>query len=366
MCRGLIAAVVLLLFCMGCAAENTATVPVPPTQPTVAVFAPATPVPTDTPELPHVWREEPLTAAALSALNLPTEARVWDWVSGDLNGDGQEDMAVVSESTSEDEWNLGPGRTLSILLSTLEGYQLCQQTENYIRRSNEGGVFGDPYSGMQIEDGQLTVGFYGGSSWHWGEYDTFGWKDDGLVLLNERSERSRVTTDPVRVQADIFDYEYGLFERYIDGETLLFRCAMENECRRMEDLLKADEVDLEWQHPAPYLPALNPLEFNEKSEDRTPPAVSAADALERVREELNIPLERMDIPWTEETYQNYSKELGYEPPRCYYTSGERVLYYSSLAYSGEGYEHEVLYRSLDWAECKSYVLKDSIGEIIFD
>lgn len=361
-----ISVAVLLLLCAGCTAENVATVSAQPTQSAAVVSTPTPPpILTAMPESPRVWREEPLPAAALSALNLPAGAWVWDWVSGDLNGDGQEDMAVVSELPEEgDEWNLGPERTLSVLLSTSEGYQLCQQTSNYMRRSNEGGVFGDPYSGIQIEDGRLNIGFYGGSSWRWGEYSTFGWKDDGLVLLNERSEVSRVNVDPVRVQADVFDYEHGIYERYMDGDILLFHGVMDNRCRRLEELPNVDEVDLEWQHPAPYLPELDPLEFYEKPEDIEPPAMSAADALEQVRKQLNIPMEYLEIPWTEETYQGYSKELGYEPPRCYYTSGEGILYYSSLTYGGEGYEHEIIYRSLDWGECKPYVVKDSSGEVI--
>lgn len=379
--KRLFAVVILLMVCAGCAEktaapvpeqsiapEETAVIDTPPV-PTVTegiAVVDTTPIPTVTAETARVWREDPLPAEVLSVLELPADGRVWDWLSGDLNGDGLGDFAVVTEALpAEDDDNPIAARTLTILLGEQGGYKLGQQNGRFICRANEGGGWGDPYNGMFLDkEGSLHVGEYGGGWNRWGRDYCFLWDGDGLILISFTYEVSFPTTEIVHMRKDIYDYERQTFKRLIDDDIPLFQCDVESQCRPLEELPGYDDPDY-WKYPAPYLPELYPdkLTETEVPEPVGEPALTATVVLDMVQAQRGVSAERADIPWTEETYQNYSAELGYEPPQYYYTDEKGILYYNSLTHSGEGYKHEVIYHSLDWEEYKRYIVLDDTGEI---
>jgi hypothetical protein len=91
-----------------------------------------------------------------------------DSVSGDLNGDGRPDMAVVleyadtvTELRPDSIENTGKPRILLVLLrdSVGNGYRVAVQNNTFLLRDGEGGMAGDPYAGIGISDGVLEVYF---------------------------------------------------------------------------------------------------------------------------------------------------------------------------------------------------------------
>lgn len=60
---------------------------------------------------------------------------------------------------------------------------LIANNENAVMQEDEGGVYGDPYDGISIEDDQLVMRYYGGSaSWRWIRELYFDIGDEDIML----------------------------------------------------------------------------------------------------------------------------------------------------------------------------------------
>lgn len=93
---------------------------------------------------------------------------VLDSVSGDLNKDEWEDMAVVLEYADsvheqrEDSVRFHRPRVLLILFrdTTGDSYRVVCQNNTFILRADEGWLDGDPFDEMEVENGVLWVTFH--------------------------------------------------------------------------------------------------------------------------------------------------------------------------------------------------------------
>lgn len=109
---------------------------------------------------------------------------------GDLNKDGIEDLVVVvsypytvdyAEDMPYDGDALVP---LAVYLGTKDGYSLLVQSNNAILCQGCGGVFGNPFSGLEInKDKQLQIYHYGGSSERWAYTDTYEYRNGNMFLV---------------------------------------------------------------------------------------------------------------------------------------------------------------------------------------
>lgn len=60
---------------------------------------------------------------------------------------------------------------------------LIANNEHAVMQEDEGGVYGDPYDGISIEDDQLVMDYYGGSaSWRWIRRLYFDIGDEDIIL----------------------------------------------------------------------------------------------------------------------------------------------------------------------------------------
>jgi hypothetical protein len=91
-----------------------------------------------------------------------------DSTSGDLNGDHKADMALVleygdsvEEMRKDSDVNSGKPRVLLVLLwdSAVRAYSVNVQNNTFVLRSGEGGMGGDPYSGIKIQHGVLEIDY---------------------------------------------------------------------------------------------------------------------------------------------------------------------------------------------------------------
>ena len=122
-----------------------------------------------------------------SNLNLK-EYTVLDTAMGDLNMDRIEDKIIVYKSLLE--INQGESkRPLEIYLGQSDGtFLFAESNENVVLCYACGGVFGDPYEDVIIENGSFTVSHYGGSNWRWTRAITFSFvKDYNTWLLTDDS-----------------------------------------------------------------------------------------------------------------------------------------------------------------------------------
>ncbi|MFL5764018.1 MAG: hypothetical protein ACJ77K_08765 [Bacteroidia bacterium] len=123
--------------------------------------------------------------------------------SGDLNNDKTEDLVLVIQSKDSitelryncetkkwDDEERGFPRILIVLFEGLDGkYHLAFQNNDFILRSDEGGMMGDPFEGqeMKIRNNVLTFGFSGGTSERWVVEYKFRYQKSNWFLIGASS-----------------------------------------------------------------------------------------------------------------------------------------------------------------------------------
>lgn len=99
---------------------------------------------------------------------------------GDLNGDGVRDAAVVYRRTPEPS----PRPLLVFFGRPGGGYgPVVARGNEAVLRGDEGGVLGDPFTGLSIERGALVVHHFGGSGWAWNLTDRYAWQGGAMRLI---------------------------------------------------------------------------------------------------------------------------------------------------------------------------------------
>lgn len=129
--------------------------------------------------------------------SIPAEAKSFilpgyepkDYEKGDLNADKRIDAILVLKRIGEDslyDINTSAEDTSSeseilrpfiILIRQADGkLKQVLRNDHVIMCRRCGGVFGDPYEGINIHPGGFNVYFYGGSSWRWAQHYYFSYK----------------------------------------------------------------------------------------------------------------------------------------------------------------------------------------------
>lgn len=123
---------------------------------------------------------------------IPSNWKVIDSISGDLNNDNVKDLALVIEFYRPVKENRAYGdneteiitevqkpRILAIYFrrSASGAYRLVTQNNNFILRSEEGGTMGDPLRPLKIKSNMLLLSFEGGGNWRWKLHYGFKYKD---------------------------------------------------------------------------------------------------------------------------------------------------------------------------------------------
>ena len=101
--------------------------------------------------------------------------------TGDLNKDGIEEKVIVYNTT--DTTADGIVRELEIFRWINNEWKLWEKSGNAIKKSQEGGMMGDPFEGIEIDKGLLIIYFSGGSSWKWNYTDKYRFQNDEFELI---------------------------------------------------------------------------------------------------------------------------------------------------------------------------------------
>ena len=152
---------------------------------------------------------------------LPAGQTLLTWEAADLNRDGHTDLVTVSEASARQEDD-GP-RLLQVWLRQPDGkLKAAVRNERAVMCRQCGGVFGDPFEGVQTQAGGFTLLHYGGSSWRWREDFRFAWsrRDQTWQLVavdslsyhtsdpdNEKKQHARPPRDFGLINLADFDYE---------------------------------------------------------------------------------------------------------------------------------------------------------------
>ena len=98
---------------------------------------------------------------------------ILDSLSGDINKDKIKDLVLILKHNQEDN-NYDTVRPLLLLEGNNQGlYRLMAKNDNVVLCEICGGVFGDPYDGISINNGTFSIEHYGGSRFRWTRTITF-------------------------------------------------------------------------------------------------------------------------------------------------------------------------------------------------
>lgn len=110
---------------------------------------------------------------------LSSKETVLDTAIADFNKDGLNDLAMVTEDSSNDEQN----RSLIIFSNTANGFTIAAKSKAAVLCKTCGGVFGDPYAGISFNKNILNIYHYGGSNWKWTNNFTFRFQNNQWELI---------------------------------------------------------------------------------------------------------------------------------------------------------------------------------------
>jgi hypothetical protein len=159
------------------------------------------------------------TAAAAQAEELRVPAEVRPFVeagtkaiaveAADLNGDGRGDFVLVLErenpAKDADDFPVNQ-RPLLLLVRGADGaLSEAVRNERVVMCSQCGGVFGDPFEGVEAGRNTFTVHHYGGSNWRWKNSYKFNYsRIDGTWQLVRAEELSYHTSNPDKMDRGVF------------------------------------------------------------------------------------------------------------------------------------------------------------------
>ncbi|GAA4503031.1 hypothetical protein GCM10023172_27220 [Hymenobacter ginsengisoli] len=123
--------------------------------------------------------------------------------TGDLNGDGRPDVVLALAPTASTEAGPVPAtndnipfpRLLVVLWRTASGYKLAAAARQAVLCKECGGVFGDPFAGLDIAKGVLSIYHYGGSSWRWAVTGKFRYQQGSFYQIGETYTLSHINAE---------------------------------------------------------------------------------------------------------------------------------------------------------------------------
>lgn len=147
---------------------------------------------------------------------IPAGYESFDYIKGDLNGDKKPDAILVVQLPNDGKHMevtkpendtvevTESARPLIILIRQANGkLKQVLRNDSAILCADCGGVFGDPYAGVDITNNGFSINFYGGSNWRWANTYWFSWnaaKKDWLLV--KEYETSYHTSEPNKPTKD--------------------------------------------------------------------------------------------------------------------------------------------------------------------
>lgn len=100
-----------------------------------------------------------------------------DFIEGDLNADKRPDAILVLKIPGEDTvYAEDLQRPFLLLIRQPDGkLKVEKRNDNLVMCRHCGGIYGDPYEGIEILKNGFSISFYGGSSWRWSYTYNFGY-----------------------------------------------------------------------------------------------------------------------------------------------------------------------------------------------
>lgn len=121
---------------------------------------------------------------------IPLNYEIFDSLSFDFNEDKISDKILILERVvnDEDSFSVQSKRPFLILQGIGNSkYKLKLRNDNIILDAQSGGMYGDPYQGMNADNNSIGIFHHGGTSWRWDINDNYIYnkEKDTWYLINE-------------------------------------------------------------------------------------------------------------------------------------------------------------------------------------
>jgi hypothetical protein len=140
---------------------------------------------------------------------IPSGYTVLSIDSGDLNMDSLTDFLLVLRKNGEDtisnENDHPVTRPLLLLIMDEDKkLRLAARNDKTVFCYECGGMMGDPFSGVSIENGSFSIEHYGGSAWRWTRTITYRYSTEfkEWFLYQDNSESFHVS-EPDKIKIDV-------------------------------------------------------------------------------------------------------------------------------------------------------------------
>lgn len=115
----------------------------------------------------------------------PEQWFIKDSISGDFNQDKLTDYVLVLSPIAEqsDQYDGNCMRPVVILKGVSDGFTLSSFTRKGVLCKLCGGVWGEPYEGITLNNNVLEIRHYAGSNWRWAITTTFRFQKNQWQLI---------------------------------------------------------------------------------------------------------------------------------------------------------------------------------------
>jgi hypothetical protein len=157
---------------------------------------------------------------------IPADFELLDSISGNINGDSLNDLLMICRPIGEDTLSIDEDSILKRVMLLLTGaksntYTLAAKSENAVYCYSCGGMYGDPYAGLEINGQSFTISHYGGAAERWTRSLTFSYDpnlNDWLLVRDESEVFDALNTDSieseVKTPADFGKLRFSDFNIY--------------------------------------------------------------------------------------------------------------------------------------------------------
>ena len=114
---------------------------------------------------PIVETTKTIQAVTLDTIQTPDNYRKLDSEKGDLDKDGVDEMVIVYDTPRETDF--GTEREIHIFKQEANSWKLWHKAVGAIMPSEHGGMMGDPFEGIDIENNTIITRHFGGSRSKW-------------------------------------------------------------------------------------------------------------------------------------------------------------------------------------------------------
>jgi hypothetical protein len=152
--------------------------------------------------LPFLGLTQELKLAEFEGFDSSRYTSSLDSAFGDLDGDGIAECALALNVP--DTADFGFKRVLVVLKQKDSVWYLWKTSKSAILSSEDGGVMGDPFQGLDIENNKIFISHSGGSNWRWRFVDSYALVDTTFFLATHFSYWGSFCDEKIEIDFDLF------------------------------------------------------------------------------------------------------------------------------------------------------------------